>query len=270
MTIKAVLDNVDELEESIKALYIEKNGKWHLDVEGVKPLDEFNVVHTALQKERTDHKKVKDRLVLFGNLDPEDVRKKLDRIPELELAADGKLDDKKIDEMVNTRIHAKIAPVERERDTFKTQVAEKDRIIETYETEKRQRVIQDHVVRAARAAKLLDTAQEDAIMLAERVFEVTEDGNVVTKDKVGVTPGISADLWLKDMQEKRPHWWGPSSGGGARNGGVVGFNGPNPFTHEAWNMTEQGTLVKTDRAKAEKLAKAAGTTIGGPQPPAKT
>jgi len=44
----------------------------------------------------------------------------------------------------------------------------------------------------------------------------------------------------------------------------------NPFTHDNWNLTKQGAIVKEHgTAKAEQMAKAAGTTVGGPQPTAK-
>jgi hypothetical protein len=32
----------------------------------------------------------------------------------------------------------------------------------------------------------------------------------------------------------------------------------NPFAKQAWNKTEQGRLINSDRAKAERMAKAAG------------
>jgi hypothetical protein len=109
---------------------------------------------------------------------------------------------------------------------------------------------------------------EDALEVAGRMFEVDEDGKVVTKDEVGVTPGIDAVVWLTEMQNKRPHWWGTTSGGGSRgnNGNNGTTTGNNPFTREHWNMTEQGKLVKTNRARAEQLARSAGTTIGGGMP----
>jgi hypothetical protein len=271
MALKAVIEtgDYDVLPDDVKKEYIEKNGKYHLDVTDMKPIAEFNTVHGALTKERLDHKKSKDRLALFGALDPDEVSTQLARIPELEIAASGKVDDKKIEEIVTTRLHAKLAPVERERDQFKAKVAEKDAVIQGFEVKEKTRTIHDQVSKAARSAKILTTAEDDALMLAERVFEVAEDGNVVTKDNVGVTPGITPDLWIKDMAEKRPHWWAPNQGGGANNRGGAGHSGPNPFSAEGWNLTEQGNLVRTDRTKADRMAKAAGTTIGGKKPAAK-
>lgn len=267
MVLKAVLDKetYDTLPEDVKKEYKDVDGKFQLDVDGMKPLAEFTVVHTALQKERTDHKKVKDKLALFGSLNPEEVSTQLARIPELELLSEGKVDDKKVEDIVNTRIHAKMAPVERERDQLKQKVTEKDTVINAFQVKEKTRSIHDAVSKAARTAKVLSTAEEDALVLAERVFEVTDDGAVITKDNVGVTPGITPDAWLQDMSAKRPHWWAPSQGGGAR-GGNGSHTGPNPFSKADWNLTEQGQIFKLDRAKAERLAKAAGTSIGGKRP----
>jgi hypothetical protein len=40
----------------------------------------------------------------------------------------------------------------------------------------------------------------------------------------------------------------------------------NPWTADNWNMTEQGKIYTSDPSRAEQLAKAAGTTVGGPRP----
>lgn len=267
---KAIVDNLDGIDEKYHDLYEAKGDKFVMKaIEGLKPLAEFNVVHNALTKERGEHKTTKTKLASFGDLDPEATRVALERIPELELAAGGAIDEAKISGIVESRIAAKVKPVERERDLLKTQNAEKDGVIEGFKSKEKTRVITDTVTKAAKGLKLVDGAVEDAVVLAERLFEVGEDGAVVTRDNVGVTPGLTADAWLTDLAPRKPHWFGPSQGGGAGGGGNRGNLGPNPFTAEHWNMTEQGKLVTTDRPKAERLAKAAGTTIGGTKPAAK-
>lgn len=266
MALKAVVDSIDDLPEEIKKEYIPRDGKFHLDVEGMKTQADIDRLQGALTKERNDHKAVKERLSLLGDRKIEDVVAILDRVPELEAAAQGKLDDEKINQIVESRVKQKLAPVERERDQLKSQLTEKEGVIQEYTAKERTRMIHDKVRAAATASKVLPEALEDALLLAERVFEVDEAGNVVTKDGVGVTPGIQPSVWFTDLQRTRPHWWGPSAGGGAggNRGGVGGDK--NPFTAEHWNMTEQGKLVQADRAKAEQMAKAAGTSIGGPKP----
>lgn len=272
MALKAIEETLEHVPEQFHELYTERNGKFEFTgVEGVKTQADIDRIQAGLTKERTDHKKTKEKFAPLADRDINEVISALDRIPELEAAAEGKLDDTKIEAIVERRIKSKVAPIERERDLLKGQLAEKDTVITGFISKERNRAIKDTVREAAAKAKMLPEAQEDAFLLAERVFEVDEDGAVLTKDGVGCTPGIDPVTWLTEMQSKRPHWWGESVGGGGRgNRGRVAA-GDNPFTAEGWNMTAQGKLVQEDRAKAEAMAKSAGTTIGGrkPEPRAK-
>lgn len=268
-TLAATVDSLEGVPEALHGFYVERDGKYQLQVTGMPAQDSVDRLQSALTKERNDHKATKDKLNTVTNngaRSVDDVVADLDRIPELE-ASQGQIDQEKIDQIVETRIKSRLGPVERERDNLKAQVAEKDQTIEGYEAKDRTRTIHDKVREDAVKAKVLPEAVEDALMLADRLFEVTEEGRVVTKDNVGVTPGIEPSVWLTDVQKTRPHWWGPSSGGGAGgNRGGTGDTNKNPFTHDNWNLTEQGQLIQQDRQRAEQMAKAAGTSIGGPRP----
>lgn len=267
MALKAILDTIDDLPEDIKKEYVEKNGKFELQVEGMKTQADVDRLQGALTKERNDHKVVRERLGLLGDRKIEDVIATLDRLPELEAAAAGKLDETKLNELVEGRIKTKLAPVEREKGQLAQRVQELSGIVEQYQTKDKVRTIHDSVRDAVgKAQGFQSSAVEDALLYAERMLEVNEEGRVVTRDGVGVTPGVDAAVWLTEMQAKKAHWWGPSQGGGAggnRNGGGAGGN---PWSAEGWNMTEQGRILKENRSRAEQLAKSAGTSIGGPRP----
>ncbi len=277
MSLKPVIEKLDDVDEAFRGEYKEHkaDGKtvYVLDLEG--PIDPHPAAK-ALKDENGRRRientqltaKVK-KFEVFGERDPAEILADLDRIEEYKLAAEGKLDDTKINGLVETRIKSKLAPLERELTTLRSTVQEKDKVIEGFTAKERSRMISGSVSKAAREMKVLDTAVEDVELYGERLFEVQEDGSVVTKDGVGVTPGLTAKQWLEDMQGKRPHWFGTTAGGGAGGGKGGGGTGPNPFSAEGWNVTEQGNLLRSDRAKAERLAKAAGTTIGGPRPKAK-
>lgn len=274
MAIKAVVDSLDDVDEKYKDLYTEVNGKFEITgIEDVTLLAPVKKLKDENAARRIAERKAKEGLLPFttflGDKKLEDIQAMIDKYPELEAAAAGNLDEGKINGIVEGRLKTKLAPVERERDQFRTQVAERDQIIAGHVTKERTRSIHDSVREAiGKQQGFQPTAIDDALMHAERMFEVGEDGKVTTKDEVGVTPGIDAVVWLTEMQTKRPHWWGTTSGGGSRgnngNGGTPGGN--NPFTREHWNMTEQGTLLRTNRARAEQLAKSAGTKIGGGMP----
>ena len=202
MALKVQHDTVDEIDEAFRPLYTERDGKFHLTgVEGIKTQADIDRLQGALTKERNDHKSVKDRYAPFADLDPADILAKLDKYPELEAAAEGKLDEDKIKEIAESRVRTQVAPVERARDAAlkerDTVVAERDEL----KNQLRSRDIKDAVLAAALKSKIVETAVDDVLMLADRVFEVGEDGSVTVKDGVGATPGITAEAWLTEMQQ---------------------------------------------------------------------
>lgn len=268
MVLKAIYDKQEDVPEAYRELYAERDGKFELSgIEGIKTQADVDRLATALTKERTDHKATKDRLAAWGDLKPDETRTQLDRIPELEAQAD-KVDDEKLDKLFEARTRTKLAPVERERDGLKTKLEEALGKVAEFETKERVRAIHDAVRSEAMKSKVVESALDDVLMVAERVFEVSEDGWVKTRDGMGVTPGIAASDWLSEMQPKRPHWWPASEGGGARPGGGGTAFPNNPWGGgESWNVTEQMRVVKTlGPERAEQMAKAAGTTVGGPRP----
>lgn len=271
MAIKAFVEKLDDVPEGIREHYTEVDGKFYLGVEGAEALPAMKGLRDENAKRRISEKKANEALGIyttaFGDRKPADVLAILDRVPELEAAAAGKIDETKINTMVETRVGAKLAPVQRELTTAKTALAERDQIIEGYKTKERTRAVHDSVRDAIGKSKgFQPSAAEDALILAERMFEVNDEGKVVTKDGVGVTPGVDATVWLTELQTKRAHWWGPTEGGGAGGSGTKPGGGANPWKGDSWNMTEQGKIYRENPARAEQLAKSAGTTIGGPRP----
>ena len=270
MALKAILDTIDDLPEEIRKEYVEKNGKFELQVDGMKTQADVERLQGALTKERNEHKIVRERLGMLGDRKVEDVLQILDRVPELEAAAAGKLDETKLNELVEGRIKTKLAPVEREKGQLAQRVQELTGIVEQYQTKDKVRSIHDAVREAvSKAQGFQPSAVEDALLYAERMLEIGEDGRVITRDGVGVTPGVDAIVWLTEMQAKKTHWWGPSQGGGAGGNRTGGAGGLNPWSAEGWNMTEQGRILRENRSRAEQLAKSAGTAIGGPRPQAR-
>ena len=267
MPINLSYDKEDDIPEAHRELFTEKDGKWLLTgVVGMKTQADIDRVNEALRKEKNDHKATKDKFSSLADLDIDDVLAKLDKYPELEAAAGGKIDEAKLNELVETRLRTKVAPIERQLAQANQKLADATKSIEGYQAKERTRAIHDAVRSAATAAKLRPEAIEDALLYGERLFDVGEDGVVTAKDNVGVTPGIEPSVWLTEMQTKRPHWFGESAGGGARGGNGGGSGGNNPWAKGHWNMTEQGRIYRESPQRAEQLAKSAGTTIGGPQP----
>lgn len=274
MDIKAEYGSLEEIptDVSFADLFTQKGDKWELTgIDGVRPKADVDRIQTTLNAERKSHKETRAKLGAWGDLEPEKVQSELDRISELEAAAGDKLDDAKIEEIVNRRVEgqlrSKLAPIEREN---KKLALERDEALKEngeFKASARERRIKKEIRAAAKKMNLQDGAEDDAMMHIG-IFDITEDDTVITRDGVGVTPGIDAEGWLTEILPNKPHWQHPSQGSNANpRGGPKGFAGANPFTAEHWNSTEQGRIVTTKGAEfAEKLAAAAGTTLGGPKP----
>lgn len=267
--LNALYATQDEIPEAFRPLYEERGGQFHLTkINGLKTDADIARVQRSLEAERGEHGKLKTAWGnFFKDKKPEDIQAMLDRIPELELASKDKLDDEKLGQIVEGRLRGKLAPIERERDQFKNQLGEATNLITQFQQREKTRTIHDAVREAAGKTKMIPSAVEDMLMYAERVFDVGEDGKVTVKEGAGTTEGVTPDVWLTEMQVKRPHWWPMSSGGGA-NGGGVGAGADNPWTGEGWNLTKQGQIARENPARAEMLAKAAGHAgaIGATRP----
>jgi hypothetical protein len=266
MGLRAIYDSDSEIPDGYKDLYTARNGKFELTgVEGVKTQADIDRLQTSLTKERNDHGATKNQLRAYSALgDLEEIQTKLDKYPELETAAAGKVDDAKIQEMVESRIKTRLAPVERERDKFKNEVAERDGKILEFTGRERTRAIHDAIRKATvefKGGKFQPTALDDALLLAEKIFDVDETGNVTVRDQVGFTPGLAPSDWIGEIADKRPHWFEGSTGGGAKGGKAGNGFANNPWAKETFNLTEQGRLYKENPERARQMATAAGQSI---------
>lgn len=255
-----MLESLEGLAPEVAAEYVEKDGKYHIQVEGMKTQADLDRVTTSLTAARTEANGFKAKLALLGDRKVEDVVGMLDRIPVLEAAAAGKLDEDKLKEMAELRARSIVAPIERELTGIKTERDTLKGEVETFKTKEKTRTIHDQIKSAAKKAGVIDEAMEDAINAGERLFELEDGtGKAVVAEGKSVTQGLEPKDWLSDLATKKPHWFGASTGGGANgNRGAGGAIEANPFSHDGWNMTKQGQLMAADPTRADRLAKAAG------------
>lgn len=271
--LKTTYDTPEEIPQGFAELYIERDGKQVLTgIENVKTQSDIDRVNEALRKERADHKAAKDKLSKFGDVDPESLPATLAELEDTkaQLATavkDGKVDPAKNAEAIDAAVRRAVGPVERVKDQLQRDldnarkvVGEKDIEIGNLNGNIRRGKIEGTLRDAAIAAKVIPTAIDDAVMVGANAFDLTDDGRILTKDTTP-TPGLDPKEWLKDMQEKRPHWWPASVGGGSGTGGRGGVpnRAENPWSAEGWNVSKQGQYVKVHgEPKALEAAKAAG------------
>lgn len=270
MPIKLSYDSKDAIPAGYEELYTESDGKFNLTgVEGMKTQKDVDTLSESLRKERNDHKTTKQKYNFLDGLDLADVQARLSKYDELEVAAAGKIDDKKLETMVNARLKGITDPLERDKKKLNEDLTAATSTVKQLQDTLLRRDIGDSVRSAAMKDKVVDTALEDVMLVANSIFTRTEDGRIMTKDDLpGVTPGLEPSAWLGEMKERRPHWWPASQGAGA-NGGDGKGGGANPWKKDSWSMTEQSRIV---REKGEdvaiRMAKAAGSQLGAVRPPA--
>lgn len=274
--LELTYNSAEEIPSGFESLYTEKDGKWHLTgIKGMKTLDDVTKLQMSLRKEREDHKRTKDRLAKLGG-DDVDIDQMLLDLDELEdlrarIAAGegGKVDEKKLEELVETRVNRQLRPIERERDQLKSRITELEAVNGELKGTINRSTIESRIRDLAIAEKVVPSALDDVLFMATHLFEVADDGEIVAKPGArGVQDGTTPDVWLADMKEKKPHWWPASQGGGAGGGKDGGGLGSNPWAAKTWDIDAQGVMVRTDRAKAERMAKAAGSYIGAVAPAA--
>jgi len=248
MPLPYEIDDVSEAPEAARSFYTEKNGKYVLDVDGVKPLAEFNTVYKSLGEERGAHKKTKEILGRFGDTKPEDLAVMNDRIAELSASA-GTVDEAAIEKIVAART----SPLVRERDKHATEAAEKQTRIAELEAkivtgERKQ------LVSGLASDKIKPEFLRDAQLRAQVELKYDPDQERFV-DQFGATP----EEWFNRQMEETPSWVVESTSAGAK-GGKGGESNENVFdrTSSAFNMTAQMDMVKSDPKRAKALAARVG------------
>lgn len=261
--------SLNDVPETFRPLYAEADGKARLTaVKGVKSQRDVDNLSEALRKERNDHALAKNGLKVWEGLSFDDVKSKLTEYEDLKAIAEGKIDNTKLEKLVEPKLAQAKAPLERKINELTTATQERDQKIAELTNQIISRDRNDLVRSAATELKVLSSALPDVELYASMVLERDASGVFVTKAGLpGITPGQDVKAFLKDMQNSRPHWWPTSQGGGAGGGTGGGFSGTNPFSKDGWNVTEQGKFIREHGVeKAGALARAAGTTLGGSRP----
>lgn len=254
--IKAVYAKKDEVPGEFLSLFTEKDGRWELtEVEGLKTEGDVARLQEALRKERKDHGDAKKALEAAAEK-AEQFDALEEEVSELRLWKDtqGKDLDEKVNKLVDAKIAGRVGPLERDLKKQTDLAARLQKERDGLAGELKNKTVRDAVMKVLVDDKVDPLAYEDALMNAERIFEVQDDGaSVLTKD------GVNPKDWLADMKGKRL-WWPQSQGGGAGggNGGGSGNPADNPWmAGPNWNMTKQGEVMMSNPALATKMQEAA-------------
>src|SRR4051812_40045823 len=259
MALKLTYKTKDEVPAELQSIYVERDGGFALDVDGIVDKakhDEFRTANVALKKELEDQKK------RFEGIDPDEVRKlaeekrRLEETQQLRLGEVEKVLENRM-KTAKTEWDKQFASVNAERDSLNSRLTaiQIDQGVTTVATKKglRPTAIPDITARARTVFRLVNGVPT--------AFEA--DGKTTRVGKDGMT-AMTLEEWVDTQVADAPHLFETNSGGGAA-GDASGGSGnnrtnrsvKNPFRKETWNLTEQMKLQKTDPQLAARLKAAA-------------
>ena len=255
MALKFKYTKRDEIPAEQVALYVERDGAFVLDADGVvekSKLEEFRASNVTLLKERDE---LKQR---FEGIDPDEVRKLAAAKQKLE--EERQLKAGETDKVIEARLKAARAEWEKVHGVV---VGERDALHGRLTAIQ----IDQAVVSEATKRGLRPTALPDVTARARQTFKLVNgvpqafeaDGQLARVGKDGVTPMTLAE-WVDALVADAPHLFEANAGGGAAgsgSGGAGNRSARNPFRKESWNLTEQMKLQKTDPQLAARLKAAA-------------
>jgi len=258
MALKYKYPNKQEIPAEHQSLYVEREGAFYLDAEGVTDkakADEMRNHNIELRKQ------IEERDARFDGIDPDEHRRLVEEKRKLELQAQGHKPEE-IDKLVTERLKGLKA------DWDKQQAAvanERDALLGRLSAIQ----IDQGVITAATKRGLRPTAIPDITARARTVFKLVNglpqafegDGKTVRYGKDGITP-MTLEEWVDAQVADAPHLFEANAGGGAASNGAGGAGASartakNPFRRDSWNLTEQMKIQKTDPQLAARLKAAA-------------
>ena len=257
MPLKYKYPTKQEIPAEQSALYVEREGAFYLDVEGVTDkvkADELRTHNIELRKQ------IEERDARFNGIDPDQVRQlaaEKERLEEEQRLKEGKFQD-----VMESRLKTAKAEWEKQLNTV---TGERD----TLTTRLTAIQIDQGVITTATKRGLRPTALPDITARARTVFKLVNgvpqafeaDGKTVRYGKDGITP-MTLEEWVDAQVADAPHLFESNAGGGAASNGAGGAAGvnrsvKNPFRKDTWNLTEQMKLQKSDPGLAARLKAAA-------------
>jgi cell division protein FtsB len=213
MALKFMLENLDDLDESLKGLYSKHtDGKYYLDVDGAvskSKIDEFRDNNISLKQQ------IEELTDKYGNIDIEKYQELMDKAA----LDDGKkrITMDKVDELVADRTRTM-------KEEHQNQLSQLTTTNTELSSQLNGLLIDGAIRSAAVEAKVRTGALEDVVLRAKQTFKVV-DGKAVAHDdkdniiygKDGTSP-LSTKEWISSLKTSADHLFEQSKGGGAGGG----------------------------------------------------
>lgn len=273
MTLEALIDDKAKIPEGFGDHYKEVDGKFVLQVGGMKTQEDFDNYAEALKKRYADAAADVSRKTGAGvtrdelMTTVEEALKKFAKPDGAGANGKGAGDDQGGD--VSARLHdleRNLASLTEKNEQLQK---ERDDALGT----SRSTTITNALTQAATKAGATPDGVGNLVQLIQDKFEVSQAGDVVTKLEAGkgVTPNQAPEDYFASLARVPEFrmFWPKSAGAGAdagAGGGGAGDTGANPWMKKGWNVTAQSKQYKADPAEAARLMKAAGVELGATVP----
>ena len=218
----------------------------------------------ALATERAARKAAESEVAKWRDIgdSPDDIAQKLDRMPELEAAAEGKGGSEAIEKAVHAKLQAAVAPHERKARQLAQQLKELEATRDEL-TGKVQSFTIESAVSKLVGDQIRPEARGDVVKLLSQSLMVDADGEVIGKDGQPVD-----QVWSEFFAPRAGYLGVTSTGGGARGQTKpVGSSKVNPWARETWSPSQQADIQAANPQEAIGLAQSVGSSLGAMQPP---
>jgi hypothetical protein len=218
MALKAVLENAPP--EGLKEHYVEKEGRWHLQAEGVVPEEEYLRTKVKLNEFRDNNvsllkkidQELQPKLHQFDGVDPEEY--KALKAEKEKLAKTGVTAAEDVGALIARSVDAAVKPL---KETIQRQETERAKLTEEVIT----REFDKRLVEVAVDKGVDPVFAQDVIERAHKVFKYI-DGKIQARTADGGLAydnrgePLSIEAWVPDIPKP---FYRQSSGGGALPGG---------------------------------------------------
>ncbi|MBZ5499530.1 MAG: hypothetical protein LAP85_24285 [Acidobacteriia bacterium] len=220
MALKAILskEEHDALPEALREYYVEKDGKFVLDAEGVEDVSGLKNALTAVRDElKTAKKQLQETIDKFKDIDPDkakEAQKKLQELEDKQLLDAGKVED-----LLKLRTERMKADYENQIVAFNKTILDLKKDLKTANQTMAEVLIDNSIRAAAMKAGVLEHAVEDVVLRGQKTWTLKDKTPTAMKgDQViyGKDPNkpISIDEWVNGLQQDAPHLFKMSAGAG--------------------------------------------------------
>lgn len=277
--IPYVAENLDEVPENFHPWYVEaEDGKHRFLVDGVAPkekFEEFRTNNTELNKRLAEMER---QMTVYRtiNEDPDKLRQDYETLQKLQQRfKDKELIEKEgfekaVEQRTSEMKSASEAQIRALSEALNKTAAERDSAIAENERIIIHRAITDAVLAAgvvpAAIPDILDRAARDGWSLNEKKQPIMMRNGAPVFGENGVDALTPKEWANRGLRDTAPWFFNKADGTGASGSNIPGAP-VNPWTAENWNLTKQGEYIqKEGMAKAEAMARSAGTTVNAIHP----